>query len=253
MLVCNEPPTVREITKNEFNVANVNSIKDKYPAQRQYSKMPTFALTYQGTYLTLMAKGGFTEQVARQIEKNYHELYKESDAWLAGHIDEASKNGYATAAFGLRIRTPLLHQVILGTQVTPSEAEQEARTLGNAIGGQSWCLLNTRAKMEFMRKVRASDYRLLIRPIADIHDAQYYLIPDNLDVLLYVNKHLVEAVRWQDHPDIQHDEVKLGGQLSIFHPSWAHEIPIPNEADGEKVLDTIAEALNERESQLEAA
>ena len=35
---------------------------------RQDSKAPTFALTYQGTYITLMNKCGFPEPKARAIE-----------------------------------------------------------------------------------------------------------------------------------------------------------------------------------------
>lgn len=187
-----------------------------------------------------MAKGGFSEEAAKSIEYNYHKLYKASDDWIAYKLDEASRVGYITAAFGLRVRTPLLAQVIRGNSSTPFEAEAEGRTAGNALG-QSWCLLNSRASVEFMRKVRSSEYRTKIRPIAHIHDAQYYLIPDDMEVLLYVNKHLVIATEWQDHPDIWHDQVKLGGELSVFHPTWATEIGIKNHATEQDVYDAIAE------------
>lgn len=190
-----------------------------------------------------MAKGGFSEIVARQIEASYHELYKESDAWVAGKLDEASQKGYITAAFGLRVRTPLLAQVIRGNSATPYEAQAEGRTAGNALG-QSWCLLNSRASIEFMRKVRASVYRLLIRPIAHIHDAQYYLIPDDIEVLRYVNEHLVKAVRWQNHPDIQHDRVNLGGSLSLFYPNWAKEIELPNDASEADIRQIVQNKIN---------
>lgn len=221
------------------SVDSINSIATKYKQYRQDSKMPTFALTYQGTYHTLMAKGGFSEHDAKNIEDSYHELYKQSDDWIAEKLDHASQTGYITAAFGLRVRTPLLHQVIRGNKATPNEAAAEGRTAGNALG-QSWCLLNSRASVEFMRKVRQSKYKTQIRPIAHIHDAQYYIIPNDLNILAYVNKHLVQAVEWQDHPDIQHDQVKLGGNLSIFYPSWAEEIELPNHAGPNKIQQTIA-------------
>lgn len=221
---------------------SINSIKDLYPELRQRSKTPTFALTYQGTYITLMGQG-FSKQEALSIEARYHELYKVSDDWVDEKLEEASKTGYITAAFGLRVRTPLLHQVIRGTSKTPYEAEAEGRTAGNALG-QSWCLLNTRASVEFMDKVRKSQYSTLIRPIAHIHDAQYFLIPDDIDVLQFVNEHLVHAVKWQNHPDIEHDQVKLGGELSVFYPSWAYEAEIPNDAPEETILDLISEHLS---------
>ena len=243
MLEISQPlDDLREIDAKTHDVSRINSIETLYKSQRQTSKTPTFALTYQGTYITLMAKSGFTEAVAKQIEARYHEFYKVSDEWVSARLDEASRCGYITAAFGLRLRTPLLHQVIRGNSKTPYEAEAEGRTAGNALG-QSLCLLNSRAWSEFMGKVRASDYRLDIRPCSQIHDAGYALIRDDLAVLTWMNHHLVEAVKWQDHPAIAHDLVKLGGELSIFHPSWANEITIPNGAVAEEILNIVAAAV----------
>lgn len=221
------------------SVESINSIQDKYPSFRQDSKAPTFALTYQGTFITLMNNCGFTEELAKQIESRYHDLYRVSDQWVADRLQEASKTGYITAAFGLRVRTPLLKQVVLGTSRTPFEAAAEGRTAGNALG-QSWCLLNSRAGSEFMGKVRTSPHRLTIRICAQIHDASYFLIRDNMAEVLFTNEHLVKAVEWQDHPDIWHDEVKLGGELSVFFPTWAEEMVVPNGAN-EAEITAIAE------------
>lgn len=233
---------VEEIEPRVFNVAAVNSIQSIYKPFRQDSKAPTFALTYQGTYITLMKNCGFSKEKAQMVEARYHDLYQVSDAWVQSKLDEAAKTGYITAAFGLRLRTPLLKQVIRGTSKTPYEAEAEGRTAGNALG-QSWCLLNNRASAEFMGKVRKSKYRTSIRPCAHIHDAQYMMIRDDIDVLLYTNEHLVKAVQWQEHPDIAHDEVKLGGELSIFWPTWASEIEISNGATEEEIRSTVAKAV----------
>lgn len=189
-----------------------------------------------------MANCGFSEAQAKDIEARYHELYKVSDEWVAAKLDEASRVGYVTVAFGLRVRTPLLHQVIRNTSKTPHEAQAEGRTAGNALG-QSWCLLNSRASAEFMGKVRSGPYRLDIRPCAHIHDAQYMLVRDNSDILLYTNEHLVNAVNWQDHPDIAHDEVKLGGEFSIFWPSWVEEVVIPNQATEQQLLEKVGAHL----------
>jgi DNA polymerase-1 len=224
------------------SVASVNSIQDKYKKLRQDSKAPTFALTYQGTWKTLVENSDFSEQLAKQIEAKYHELYQVSDTWVQGKLDEASKCGYITAAFGLRIRTPLLAQVIRGTSRTPHEAEAEGRTAGNALG-QSWCLLNERAGVEFMGKVRQSRYRLDVRPCAHIHDAQYYLVREDVGALLFVNDELVKAVQWQEHPEIRHDQVHLGGNVSIFWPDWAHEIEIPNGVGENSLFEAIGKKL----------
>lgn len=87
------------------------------------------------------------------MEANYHKLYAESTRWVKARIAEAAKKGYSEAAFGLRIRVPLLAQTLLGNRSTPREAEAEARTLGNAISGQSYGLLNSRAMNVVMEKV----------------------------------------------------------------------------------------------------
>ncbi|QDH83916.1 putative DNA polymerase I [Achromobacter phage vB_AxyP_19-32_Axy10] len=223
-------------------VESINSIQDKYGVLRGESKAPTFALTYQGTWITLMKNCGFSEEKAKLVERRYHELYQHSTQWVQDKLDQAAKDGYITVAFGLRLRTPLLYQVIRGTRSTPYEAEAEGRTAGNALG-QSWCLLNSRAWSEFMGKVRKSEHRLTIRPCAQIHDAGYALIKDDISVVMYMNEHLVKAVNWNEHPDIYHPDVGLGGDLSLFYPSWEKEITISNGASEADVIATIQKAM----------
>ncbi|UZV39834.1 DNA polymerase I [Xanthomonas virus PB119] len=226
-------------------VEGINALADKkhkYYYLRQLSKAPTFALTYAGTFKTLMTNCGFSEEEAKKIEANFKKLYHVSISWVSSKLDDASRDGYITAAFGLRVRTPLLAQVIRGNSKTPHEAEAEGRTAGNALG-QSWCLLNSRAWKDFMQKVRASKYRLDIRPCAQIHDAGYALIREDLGAVAYANKHLVEAVQWQDHPDIWHDQVKLGGNLGIFYPNWTTEIELANGANEGEILSTVKKAM----------
>ena len=227
------------------SVDSINSIQTKYKALRNKSKNPTFTLTYQGTADTLVRKYKFTPELAAVVEERYHALYKVSDEWVADRLVQAGKDGYITAAFGLRVRTPVLAQVIRGNRSTPREGEAEGRSAGNALG-QSWCLLNSRAASEFMTKVRSGKYAEDIRPCAQIHDAQYYLVREDLAALAYCNEHLVEAVKWQNHPEIEHDEVKLGGEMGIFYPSWANEITIPNGADAAKIEEVITNYMNKQ-------
>lgn len=199
--------------------------------------------TYQGTWATLVKNCGFPIPMAQAIETRYHDMYKVSDEWVAKQLETATRTGYITAAFGLRIRTPMLHQVFLGTRRTPTAAAAEGRTAGNALG-QSWCLLNNRAGSEFMGKVRSGAFWRDIRPCAHIHDAQYYLMREDPAVLAYANIHLVKAVQWQNHPLIQHPQVKLGGELSIFYPTWAKEITLPNSAvTPEAIEEVVAKAM----------
>lgn len=219
-------------------VESINSIDKKYKSIRQDSKPPTFALTYQGTFITLMRNCGFSEEKSKRIENRFLDLYADSVKWVQDKLNQASKDGYVTVAFGLRVRTPLLKQVVRGNSKTPYEAEAEGRTAGNALG-QSWGLLNNRAASEYMAIVRKSKFAHDILPGAHIHDAQYYTIRDDIDVVQHLNTHLVKAVQWQDHPDIYHDEVKLGGELSLFFPTWEHEVVIPNGATDQEIRSLV--------------
>jgi len=208
---------------------SVNTISETHKKLRQASKAPSFALTYAGTFHTLINNCGFSEEEAKSIEARYHELYKESDIYKQKRLEQAAKEGYAEVAFGLRVRTPLLKQVLWGSENVPYEAQAEARTVGNAMG-QSYCQLTNRAANAFMDRVSESDYREDIHPIAMIHDAIYLLIKDDPKILRWVNQHLIECMEWQHLPEIKHDEVKLGAELCIYYPTWADETSVPNRA-----------------------
>jgi len=218
-----------------FTVEAINATVKTHSTWRQLSKAPTFALTYLGTYRTLMNNCGFSEQMARSIETNYHKLYKESDEYVAQRINQACKDGYVEVAFGLRIRTPLLAQSILGSKRTMHEAEAEGRTVGNALG-QSYNLLNNRAAVAFMKLVWASKYRYDIKPISLIHDAIYLLIRDNVEVVKWVNDNLIECMKWNELPEIQHETVKLGAELDIFYSGWHQKVTIPNGATEAEII-----------------
>lgn len=220
-------------------VESINSIKKLYPELRQASKSPTFALTYGGTYITLMNNCGFSEQEAKEIEANYHELYKQSDQWVAGKIALAEQQGYIDSAFGLRIRTPIIAKSVLNTTKTPYKATAEARSVANAISGQSYGLLTNRAINAFMKIVWASEYRNDIMPICLIHDAIYLMIRDDIRVIEWVNHHLIKEMQWQELDEIKHDSVHLEAELDIYYPSWANPITLPNNISQTEIKDIV--------------
>jgi DNA polymerase-1 len=237
------PDITDEINKGEKSeVEIINSIKTRYPELRQKSKSITFCLTYSGTKYALMQECGLSEEDAIQAESRYHELYKVSDQWVKDHVNKACKEGYVTCAFGLKLRTPLIKKAIMGDKHTLKEARAEARTAGNALG-QSWCLLNNRSANEVMQIVWNSPYKYDVLPVAEIHDALYFFVKDNLETLSWFNKVLIKAMEWQEDPIIAHDKVKLGGDLEVFYPTWAHGIDIPNGASKDEIVEVL---LNEK-------
>lgn len=223
----------------ELTPTYVNALKKPFDAERTDSKPVSFALQYQGTWLTLVKNCGFTEEEAKAIEANFHQLYAVSAQYTRDRLTEASKLGYTTLAYGLRLRTPMLKKTILNARNTPREAAAEARTAGNALSGQSYGLINTKASNEFMKRVRASEYRYDIRLCAHIHDAQYYLIRNNLGVIKWVNDNLIDCMVNRiegELPELSHPLIKLGAELDLF-PSWDKKITIPNGADIHRIYE----------------
>lgn len=189
-----------------------------------------------------MVNEGWDKETAQRVEAKYHELYAESDAYIQKRLEQATKDGFVTVAFGLRVRTPLLSQVVWGSRI-PYEAAAEGRTAGNAMG-QSYGLLNNRAAVAFMKVVWASKYRYDIKPVALIHDAIYILVRDNAEVMEFANRELIKAMQWQELPELQHPTVKLGAALDIFWPSWAKATTLPNGASREEIYE-ICQATKE--------
>ncbi len=231
-------------------VESINSIATTYKTFRQDSKAPTFALTYQGTWHTLVNNIGMSAEKAKGIETKYHELYVVSDEWVQDKLYDASKVGYVTVAFGLRVRTPILGKTVLNTSSTPYEAAKEGRTAGNALG-QSYGLLNNRAAIEFQERTMKSNEALNIRPIAHIHDAQYFLIKDDIKTIEWFNNNLVECMEWQELEEIQHESVKLGGDMEVFYPSWADTFNIANGMPAEDMQQYIIDQIATKKAKAE--
>jgi DNA polymerase-1 len=76
-------------------------------------------------------------------------------------------------------------------------------------------------------------------PIAQIHDASYYLIQNDLDVLYWVNQELISSMQWCELPEIKHDKVKLEAELCLYYPSWATEHKIPNNLSKKELLEFL--------------
>lgn len=224
------------VTKTQA-VEIINSIKDRYPTLRQDSKPVTFALQYHGTAHTLVKNCGFTLPEAEAIVQNYKELYKVSAAWVDKRLAEASNTGFVELAFGVRLRT---HRLAYKGKLSYTErkaVEAERRSAGNALT-QSYGFLNSRAVSQFLRIVWDSKYRYDIKPAAQIHDASYYVIPDTFSAVKFVNDHLIKCMQWQELPELQHDTIKLGGELDLYI-DWATPITVKNGASIPEIEQTV--------------
>lgn len=227
------PHLFPDVNFNALTKEIVNSFKKPFDTQRSNSKPVSFALQYQGTWATLVKNCGFTKEEAQAIEENFHGLYQVSTQYTKDRLEQACKDGYVTLAYGLRLRTPILNRTILGLRCTPKEAAAESRTAGNALSGQSYGLVNCKAANEFMKRVRNSKYRLDIKIAAQIHDAIYLIIRNELEIIEWANRNLIECMRERvegELPELYHPDVTLNAELDLFYPHWAKAMTMPNNA-----------------------
>lgn len=238
MLKLSPTSLITEHDVQAYNVKRIKYVKDNYDPLRSKSKNVTFALQYRGTANTLVNNSGFEMEEAKAIVSNYKDLYKGSEEYATGRIAQAAKDGYVEIAFGLRLRTPLLKRTVMSSSMKANISEAEARTAGNALS-QSYGLLNCKAANDFMERVYASPYKYDIMPVMQIHDAQYYIFPDDVDIVKWVNDNLTECMSWQDLPELQHDVVKLGAELDLYI-SWDKPITLKNNISIEEIYDTVS-------------
>ncbi len=220
-------------------VDSINSVQSKYKSYRQGSKKYTFALQYGSTEQGLVSNCGATPEDAKRIYTNYHQAYVKSLEWKNAKLNQAQKDGYVTVAFGLRVRTPVLSQF-----PNTSIGQAEARTAGNALG-QGWGMLNDRAMNEVLNQVDKLGLNNDILPVNKIHDCCYYLVRNDIQTISTLNTLCTNAAKWQNHPDIEHPDVGLSGQLDLFYPDWSNPITLPEECDENCLIETVQEHLED--------
>jgi DNA polymerase-1 len=94
-----------------------------------------------------------------------------------------------------------------------------------------------------MKRVWASKYRYDILPVSLIHDAIYFIVKDDVDIVAWLNEVLIEEMSWQELPEIQHGLVKLGANLGLFYPNWANEIELPNHATEQEIRQKCMDSI----------
>jgi DNA polymerase-1 len=219
------------------DVDSVNSIQDKYPELRRRSKGPTFALQYMGTAYTLHKRTGFSMDQAIKIEKAFHELYKVSGEFNEKNKQFMEKYGYVECAFGLKLRTPIISQCVLGNSRTPHEADKEARSANNAIT-QSWGMLLNRAMNATNARIEEAGYSEDILPCNMIHDAGYFLVKNNPECIKFLNDVLIKEMEWNDDAKIKSTSVPMRASLEVGK-SWDKLTQLHNNATLEEIINVF--------------
>lgn len=225
---------------------SINSIKVVYPDLRDKSKSPSFAMAYLGTWTTLVNNLGFAEAEARALEIAYHKLYAASDIYADKLQRQASKDGYITLAFGLRLRTPVLHRSVLGSSA-PFAAVTEGRSVYNA-DSQSWGLLTNRAVIALRNELLKAPKHIQegILFINVIHDANYQLVKEDPECIKWLNDNVIREMEWTC-PQIYHPDVPMAASLELGK-SWKTLSPIKNGASLEEIKEFLHVINNPKES-----
>lgn len=221
----------------EYLAGVTNSIAEKYPDLRRLSKAPTFALQYLGTWHTLHKRSGFPKEQAQAIEAAYHELYKVSGEFNQNNQAFMETHGFIECAFGLKLRTPIVGQCLLGTSKTPYEAEQEVRS-GNNATTQSWGMLLNRAMIATNARIEESEFAHGIFPINMIHDAGYFLVKNTPEHIKFLNDVLIEEMEWNDDPMIKSEDVPMKASLEIGI-SWDKLTELENKTSIGEISDVL--------------
>lgn len=194
------------------DVEAVNAIKTAFSVVRDRAKVPSFAIQYGGTWKTIQRTLGCSKKEAIRIVEAYHELYPGLAAFSEDNINFARRYGYIECAFGLKLRTPILERSKGGE--LSHEAATEGRSSSNAKT-QSWGLLMNRALDEFNGVLEQSEFKDDVRLTNTIHDAGYGLVRATPEAIKFVNDKFISAMLWQEHPDIQSEDVKMMANLDL--------------------------------------
>jgi hypothetical protein len=119
----------------------------------------------------------------------------------------------------------------------PALAAAEGRTINNAES-QSYGMLLNRALIELDQRLRRDNLTSDILMSNCIHDAAYFIVKKDPEIVYWLNQNLIEVMSWQEDPAIKSTEVLLGAELDIG-TTWANGNTIPNDASIEYITEFL--------------
>ncbi len=172
-----------------------------------------------------------SKAAAETIFNNYWDLYKEIRSYNTGLIKTAQKTGSIRSVFsGLRLLTPNLNSNDAGI------IAKETRVIGN-FAIQSGNILTLLRAIEFQDWVEKEGLTDRVRIFNSIHDAVYFYIDKDVELIERVNKKIVELLT----RDYKKDQViPLEAELDIG-ANWKNQKTLPNNATKSEILGTIAD------------
>ena len=210
--------------------ASINRIKEELPDIRAKSKSPSFAMAYGSGAGKIQQLLKCSKAKAESVFNAYHNLYAGTAVYAERNVTLAKRQGYVTGAFGLKLRTPGINSTDSG------KASAEGRSLNN-MTIQSYGLLTTRASIWFNERIELDGMTNDVLLINNIHDAIYVECKNNIEVVQWVNKNLIECMT-VDYKENQ--LIKLTAELDIG-TSWDKQKTIANDISDAELSSILQE------------
>lgn len=210
---------------------SVNRVQAEAKDLRQASKPITFLKIYGGGAGKIQKVLKCSQLRAQEISEAFDELYAATAEFNERNTRLAKTQGYLDVAFGLRVFCPRINSKDSGI------ASGEGRSINNA-STQSYGMLTNRASIEFLQRLKGSEYRADVKLVNQVHDCIYLLVRNDANVVKWVNDNLIACMQWKNDKALE-GPVPMEAELDIGFDA-AHCITIKNGIDTE----TITEILN---------
>jgi len=218
------------VTKEECDI-----IKKEAPDLRQDGKQVTFGLAYGATEHSVSHSLGISLDDAKVILNNYWKAYPGVRKYYTKYLMGAknTKNIVLTP-HGLKIRAPELQAT---DELARAKAERSVQNaLIQGLGGQ---LMVSRLVL-MQEAIEEQGYTEDVQIVNTIHDAVYFYIREDAEIIKWVNDVLIGDIMVRDYKENQLIENKA--ELEIG-PNWATQVelvPFCPVEDIEEVLKGLA-------------
>jgi DNA polymerase-1 len=205
---------------------SINRIKSEAPELRQLAKPIAFLKIYGGGAGKIQKVMKCSIERARAINDAFDELYKVTVQFNENNIALAKKQGYLEVAFGLKVQCPRINSKDNGV------ASGEARSVNNA-SSQSYGMLTNHASIEFLNRLKASEEKLNVKLVNQVHDCIYGIAKINPITIKWINDNLIDCMEWKDDPALE-GPVDMTAELDLGLDA-AHCKTIKNKATLEEI------------------
>ena len=218
-----------KISREEYRVGVINSVKYKYPKQRQGGKAYTFGFSY----------GAGPQKYGEELYNNYWKLYSGVKKYSEEKIEEARENGYLVSKFsGLRVWLPAIESINEYIR-----AKEERVAVNFTI--QSGNFLTLRAINTLQKRIESMGLTNDVKIINTVHDSIVLVIREDPKLIELINKELISAMcdgYDKDAPVPLEAEMDIGKNL-------VDTITLPNNCSEEHIEEVLKELQTEKGEQ----